>query len=257
MRYLWRGWFGRSKAKAVKEEGPPEEAVVTLSRACVRKPWGVVLRGLRGRGIWLESVSDDSPAAEAKCTRLLRWRLTRVDGSPVATMVDVVMKTTELLRVSLTFEPPDDDEAADEEGIVPSCEAMPAGPPFSRVGSLPETLSRDEACDIDEELPGEAPVERSMSVMQLIEDERSPNHDLRIKSLLEDGAVVDVGLTREMGLRSLTWNGIPTTLRAECWKYLVGYLPPTKERKESDLRQKRAKYAELVRQYWEVDDRVL
>lgn len=32
-------------------------------------------------------------------------------------------------------------------------------------------------------------------------------------------------------LRELTWSGCPPPLRADCWRLLLGYLPPSRDRR--------------------------
>lgn len=43
-------------------------------------------------------------------------------------------------------------------------------------------------------------------------------------------------------LRKLSWNGIPTELRAISWQILLGYLPTNKSRQASTLKRKRQEY---------------
>lgn len=43
-------------------------------------------------------------------------------------------------------------------------------------------------------------------------------------------------------LRELCWSGIPPHLRSVCWRLLLGYLPPNKERRQQILSRKRQEY---------------
>lgn len=52
-----------------------------------------------------------------------------------------------------------------------------------------------------------------------------------------DEPVVDLD-----ALKELAWSGIPAPLRADCWRLLLGYLPPNKERRDTMLARKRKEY---------------
>ena len=60
--------------------------------------------------------------------------------------------------------------------------------------------------------------------------------------LVVDCQVARVDLTFELGkvrspqvdldtLREATWSGCPPPLRADCWRLLLGYLPPSRDRR--------------------------
>ncbi|GKY95225.1 hypothetical protein MPSEU_000485500 [Mayamaea pseudoterrestris] len=55
-------------------------------------------------------------------------------------------------------------------------------------------------------------------------------------------------------LRSLSWNGIPTTYRATAWKILLGYLPTNKQRRKATLERKRNEYRDAMAQHYDIDD---
>lgn len=48
-------------------------------------------------------------------------------------------------------------------------------------------------------------------------------------------------------LRKLSWNGIPSELRALTWQILLGYLPTNKSRQSSTLKRKREEYLDGLR----------
>ncbi len=43
-------------------------------------------------------------------------------------------------------------------------------------------------------------------------------------------------------LRELSWSGIPPHLRSLCWRLLLGYLPPSRDRRQQILARKRQEY---------------
>jgi len=64
---------------------------------------------------------------------------------------------------------------------------------------------------------------------------------------LLDESVVDLD-----ALRKLAWSGIPPDIRPECWKLLLGYMPPAKSRQAASMARKRAEYMEMVPQWYDV-----
>lgn len=52
-------------------------------------------------------------------------------------------------------------------------------------------------------------------------------------------------------LQELAWSGIPPNLRPLCWRLLLGYLPPNKERRDQILARKRREYRELIPEYYD------
>lgn len=52
-------------------------------------------------------------------------------------------------------------------------------------------------------------------------------------------------------LRELSWSGIPPKLRPDCWRILLGYAPPNRERRETILARKRQEYRDFVPSYYE------
>lgn len=53
-------------------------------------------------------------------------------------------------------------------------------------------------------------------------------------------------------LRELTWSGCPPPLRADCWRLLLGYLPPSRDRREAMLARKRREYRDYLPQFYDV-----
>jgi hypothetical protein len=52
-------------------------------------------------------------------------------------------------------------------------------------------------------------------------------------------------------LRELAWSGIPQHLRPLCWRLLLGYLPPNRERRDQILARKRREYRDLIPEYYD------
>ncbi|EFN53456.1 hypothetical protein CHLNCDRAFT_25749, partial [Chlorella variabilis] len=67
----------------------------------------------------------------------------------------------------------------------------------------------------------------------------------KFKRLLDE-QVVDLE-----ALREIAWSGIPPALRPVCWRLLLGYLPPNRERRMQILARKRREYRDLVPDYYE------
>lgn len=55
-------------------------------------------------------------------------------------------------------------------------------------------------------------------------------------------------------LRELAWNGVPSYLRPNIWRLLLGYAPPNSDRREGVLRRKRLDYLDCVTQYYDIPD---
>jgi len=61
-----------------------------------------------------------------------------------------------------------------------------------------------------------------------------------------DEQVVDLD-----ALRELAWSGIPPNLRPLCWRLLLGYLPPNRDRRDQVLARKRREYRDLLPEYYD------
>lgn len=57
-------------------------------------------------------------------------------------------------------------------------------------------------------------------------------------------------------LKTLCWNGIPPSCRAQAWKILLGYLPTNNARRAQTLARKRAEYKDAIQQHYDIDDDV-
>eukprot|EP01125_Pyxidicula_operculata_P019400 TRINITY_DN7034_c0_g1_i4.p1 TRINITY_DN7034_c0_g1~~TRINITY_DN7034_c0_g1_i4.p1 ORF type:complete len:238 (+),score=21.78 TRINITY_DN7034_c0_g1_i4:61-774(+) len=55
-------------------------------------------------------------------------------------------------------------------------------------------------------------------------------------------------------LRKICWNGIPPEVRAECWRLLLDYAPPSRERREATIQSKRVLYWDMAKQYFGTDE---
>mmetsp|Transcript_6298 Transcript_6298/g.9003 ORF Transcript_6298/g.9003 Transcript_6298/m.9003 type:complete len:483 (-) Transcript_6298:123-1571(-) len=55
-------------------------------------------------------------------------------------------------------------------------------------------------------------------------------------------------------LRKLAWNGTPSKHRAQAWKFMLGYVPVNKARRDTTLQRKRSEYKEAIRQHYDIDD---
>eukprot|EP01062_Namystynia_karyoxenos_P066768 TRINITY_DN60708_c0_g1_i1.p1 TRINITY_DN60708_c0_g1~~TRINITY_DN60708_c0_g1_i1.p1 ORF type:complete len:491 (+),score=121.77 TRINITY_DN60708_c0_g1_i1:157-1473(+) len=78
----------------------------------------------------------------------------------------------------------------------------------------------------------------------------SPRHR-RFEELLSSPGDIDLGASRDSGLRAAAWRGVPPQFRADAWRLLVGVAPAegTKERRERELRRKRSEFRDHVRRY--------
>ncbi|PSC74343.1 GTPase-activating gyp1 [Micractinium conductrix] len=65
--------------------------------------------------------------------------------------------------------------------------------------------------------------------------------------------LLDVQVVDLEALRELTWSGIPVALRPTCWRLLLGYLPPNRERRAQILTRKRREYRDtMVPDYYDL-----
>ncbi|XP_068661760.1 uncharacterized protein [Aristolochia californica] len=55
-------------------------------------------------------------------------------------------------------------------------------------------------------------------------------------------------------LRELAWSGVPSYMRSNIWRLLLGYAPPNLDRTEVVLRRKRREYVDCVSQYYDIPD---
>ncbi|XP_077229101.1 ypt/Rab-GAP domain of gyp1p superfamily protein [Tasmannia lanceolata] len=55
-------------------------------------------------------------------------------------------------------------------------------------------------------------------------------------------------------LRQLAWSGVPSYMRPNVWRLLLGYAPPNSDRREGVLKRKRLEYIECVSQYYDIPD---
>ncbi|KNE71365.1 hypothetical protein AMAG_15599 [Allomyces macrogynus ATCC 38327] len=61
-------------------------------------------------------------------------------------------------------------------------------------------------------------------------------------------AVLEAPTVDMANLKKLCWAGIPPEFRTLCWQLLMGYLPPTADRRDATLARKRKEYADTVQQ---------
>jgi hypothetical protein len=108
--------------------------------------------------------------------------------------------------------------------------------PTTTISPAPSTLPRAENTTA-ETSPSGVPVTvlRSMSEPRVAKFTRLLNEP-----------VVDIE-----ALRELAWSGIPQHLRPLCWRLLLGYLPPNRERRDQILARKRREYRELIPEYYD------
>ena len=64
---------------------------------------------------------------------------------------------------------------------------------------------------------------------------------------------VELGETRDCGLRSLAWNGVPDQYRYDCWKIITGCTPCEKFRRPQEAEFKLSEYKHLLSKYWSND----
>lgn len=55
-------------------------------------------------------------------------------------------------------------------------------------------------------------------------------------------------------LRELAWSGVPSYMRPNVWRLLLGYAPTNSDRRDGVLRRKRLEYLDCVAQYYDIPD---
>jgi hypothetical protein len=82
----------------------------------------------------------------------------------------------------------------------------------------------------------------------------SERPQLSYRELQFEKILVQPDIVNMTELRSLSWNGIPTSYRATAWKILLGYLPTNKQRRKATLQRKRSEYKDAMAQHYDIDD---
>ena len=57
-----------------------------------------------------------------------------------------------------------------------------------------------------------------------------------------------------IGLRKLSWNGVPKEFRSMVWQLLLGYLPTNKSRREQAIQRKRKEYFDTIPIYFGINE---
>lgn len=83
-------------------------------------------------------------------------------------------------------------------------------------------------------------------VINRLETESEKGKAEKIGSLLEGATSTDL-----KELQSLSYSGLPVSVRGTTWRLLAGYLPANTERREEALRRKREEYWKCVGQYYD------
>lgn len=65
---------------------------------------------------------------------------------------------------------------------------------------------------------------------------------LKFKTILTQSSNINI-----QELRKISWNGVPSNLRAFTWQILIGYLPTNKSRQSSTLKVKRQEYLDGIK----------
>ncbi|XP_010258544.1 PREDICTED: TBC1 domain family member 22B-like isoform X2 [Nelumbo nucifera] len=55
-------------------------------------------------------------------------------------------------------------------------------------------------------------------------------------------------------VRELSWSGVPSYMRPDVWRLLLGYASPNSDRRDGVLTRKRLEYLECVSQYYDIPD---
>ena len=76
-------------------------------------------------------------------------------------------------------------------------------------------------------------------------------HTTRISRINKFKRILQASSINLTELRDLAWSGIPTEVRAMTWQLMLGYLPPSSERRVATLERKRREYLERVKQSFE------
>lgn len=64
-------------------------------------------------------------------------------------------------------------------------------------------------------------------------------------------AILSEPIVDLLALKELAWSGIPPSVRPTCWRLLLGYSPPNRERRDAVLDRKRREYRELIPEYYD------
>lgn len=97
--------------------------------------------------------------------------------------------------------------------------------------------------------PGRPQLQKFSSQSSMRGDADSESKIEKFK-LLHDEAQLNLS-----ALREISWSGIPRKMRAITWRLLSGYLPTSRERRDSILENKRLNYFNLVEQYFKAESR--
>lgn len=74
------------------------------------------------------------------------------------------------------------------------------------------------------------------------------SHDSKVAKLQK--LIYEDEVTDMNELRKIAWAGIPPSFRHICWKLLLGYLPPAREKRAATLERHRNEYKLLIDKYY-------
>eukprot|EP00210_Caulerpa_lentillifera_P001052 g1015.t1 len=112
-----------------------------------------------------------------------------------------------------------------------------------------QRISQECEADVEQEENGR--VEKDWEVVSsLSEVKPCANRSYSAVRIAKLEKILDNEMVNLDELREVAWSGISPKLRPKCWKLLLSYLPPNRERQESVLSRKRKEYHDLVAEYY-------
>ena len=125
-----------------------------------------------------------------------------------------------------------------------------------------KSIRKNEKENIDQkqEKNTENPSEKNQENKEIEKENSKNENDLPIKTLsLKDQKksqkiekIINQQFINITELKNLCWQGIPfsnNNLRAECWKFLLGFYPLNSELKKNAVQRKKDEYSEMCRIY--------
>ncbi|KAH9606111.1 hypothetical protein KSS87_007253 [Heliosperma pusillum] len=98
--------------------------------------------------------------------------------------------------------------------------------------------------------PSASPADTSRESQKTVTSARATD-SARIMKFKKELSAPTVTLEK---LRQLAWSGVPSDMRPNVWRLLLGYAPPNSDRREGVLRRKRIEYLDCVAQYYDIPD---
>ncbi|XP_074291988.1 uncharacterized protein LOC141618816 [Silene latifolia] len=108
----------------------------------------------------------------------------------------------------------------------------------------------DSSSGTSQSKPPVSPMDTSRESQKAVTSARATD-SARIMKFKKELSAPTVTLEK---LRQLAWSGVPSDMRPNVWRLLLGYAPPNSDRREGVLRRKRLEYLDCVAQYYDIPD---